>query len=215
MASKSFNPAVKNVEDMDRWFSILAVELHNRVMLNFEEYNTWPSKFSLHHASSPFSYRSKTMGFISKDEMKDTDGVAKKLEKLFKSLKYTIPCFGIQFHASTMEQYTNSRTIKHFFTKAPTKAIAMDDNTQEAQVLQKETGHIEAKTKKDPQGSITATSTWTCDKCNINVPLKEVDEHTDFHFAYDLHQQDSPSNVAQEKCYKAENSPKKRKAFFS
>ncbi|CAO3666820.1 unnamed protein product [Rhizopus stolonifer] len=45
MASKSFNPVVENMQDMDKWFSILAIELHNRLMLNYEEYNTWPKSF--------------------------------------------------------------------------------------------------------------------------------------------------------------------------
>ncbi|RCI02085.1 DNA-directed DNA polymerase eta rad30 [Rhizopus stolonifer] len=47
MASKSFNPVVENMQDMDKWFSILAIELHNRLMLNYEEYNTWPKSFSV------------------------------------------------------------------------------------------------------------------------------------------------------------------------
>lgn len=31
---------------MNRWFSILAIELQTRIVQNFEEFNTWPRSIS-------------------------------------------------------------------------------------------------------------------------------------------------------------------------
>lgn len=47
MAAKQFNPAVENIQEMDRWFSILAIELRHRVLKNYEEFNTWPKTFTV------------------------------------------------------------------------------------------------------------------------------------------------------------------------
>lgn len=75
MASKSFNPVVEDLNEMNRWFSILAIELHNRIMQNLEEYNTWPKTFSVLKGSfsaclhilisSLVTLRFNTVSFIS------------------------------------------------------------------------------------------------------------------------------------------------------
>lgn len=47
MAAKTFTVPIKRPQDMERWFSILSVELHGRIMSMFEEYGTWPKSISV------------------------------------------------------------------------------------------------------------------------------------------------------------------------
>jgi DNA polymerase eta len=71
MAAKAFTPAVRRREDLQPWFSILSVELYNRIMRHFDEYGTWPKTISLRYATPKHpTYRSKAMGTLHKDEMK-------------------------------------------------------------------------------------------------------------------------------------------------
>jgi DNA polymerase eta len=47
MAAKTFTVPIKYPQEMDKWFSILSVELHGRIMSMFEEYGTWPKNISV------------------------------------------------------------------------------------------------------------------------------------------------------------------------
>ncbi|KAG1407019.1 hypothetical protein G6F60_002507 [Rhizopus arrhizus] len=225
MASKSFNPVVEDLNEMNRWFSILAIELHNRIMQNLEEYNTWPKTFSLHYASIPYlSFRSKVIGSITKDEMKNTG---------------TMPCSGIQFQASGMGQApSSSHSIQHFFTKAANNTAVNNTVTINDRKSQK-TGKIVVETKKkkndlnsfwkSPPAKSTSSTEWMCDKCSKKILLKNVDEHTDYHFALELqeqHQREEDMNThrsvsTSDSTNKRENSDnegsknKKKKLFFS
>ncbi|KAJ8663533.1 hypothetical protein O0I10_000776 [Lichtheimia ornata] len=59
---------------------------------------------------------------------------------------------------------------------------------------------------------------WKCDKCFKSIPIDEVDEHTDYHFALDLQLEEratsQPNVVGSVKRPKVEQGPSKRNLFF-
>lgn len=150
-----------------------------------------------------------------------------------------MPCSGIQFQASGMGQApSSSHSIQHFFTKAANNTAANNTvaiNDRKSQ----ETSKIVVETKKkkndlnsfwkSPPAKSTSSTEWVCDKCSKKILLKNVDEHTDFHFALELqeqHQRDEDVNMhrsvsTSDLTNKRENSDnegsknKKKKLFFS
>lgn len=70
MAAKSFNPVIQSPEEMQAWFSILSVELHSRILRNYQDFGTWPKTITIRYCSSYGGYRTKAIGSIHKDEMK-------------------------------------------------------------------------------------------------------------------------------------------------
>lgn len=67
---------------------------------------------------------------------------------------------------------------------------------------------------KEEQGTEQedAAKTWSCDKCNKTILLSEVDEHTDYHFALEISQQDRvPPSSANTSSSSSSSSAKKRK----
>lgn len=42
MAAKTFTKPVARPEDLQKWFTILAAELHRRIIQHYEEYGSWP-----------------------------------------------------------------------------------------------------------------------------------------------------------------------------
>ncbi|KAI8638546.1 hypothetical protein BD408DRAFT_405585 [Parasitella parasitica] len=71
MAAKTFTVPIKQSQDLRKWFTILAAELHRRIIQHYNEYGTWPKAIALKYATLIHStYRSKGLGTFSRDDMK-------------------------------------------------------------------------------------------------------------------------------------------------
>ncbi|RCH81457.1 DNA-directed DNA polymerase eta rad30, partial [Rhizopus azygosporus] len=216
MAAKQFNPAVENIQEMDQWFSILAIELRHRVLKNYEEFNTWPKTFTLQYASIPYlSFRSKAMGPISREEMKDHENIAKKLEKVFKSVGSPMPCSGLQFSASNFTQgASQSRSIHQFFNKIPRSSN--ESSVSSPSCSQPTYDKPRTVAPLWDQG-IDESLEYLCDKCHKKILLVNIDEHTDYHFALDIQKQvNQELNQSKKRTNDGtQESNKKKKLFFS
>ncbi|PHZ12499.1 DNA/RNA polymerase [Rhizopus microsporus ATCC 52813] len=235
MASKQFNPAVENVQEMDRWFSILAIELRNRVLKNYEEFNTWPKTFTLQYASIPYlSFRSKAMGPISREEMKDhgkiinkkqkkrfveraycVENITKKLEKVFKSVGSPMPCSGLQFSASNFTQGASQlRPIHQFFNKIPR---SLNESSASSPTCSQSTYDKPRTVAPLWNQDINESLEYLCDKCHKKILLINIDEHTDYHFALDIQKQVNQELDQSKKRANNDTQPsnKKKKLFFS
>ncbi|CAO3654523.1 unnamed protein product [Mucor hiemalis] len=63
MVAKTFTKPVTKPEDLQHWFSILAVELHERIIRHHEEFGTWPKNISLKYATHSHQfYKFKLIG---------------------------------------------------------------------------------------------------------------------------------------------------------
>lgn len=69
MAAKAFTPAIDLPSQMENWFSILSVELHSRILQNYQDHQTWPKSIAIRYASGFGNYRTKSMGTLHKDDM--------------------------------------------------------------------------------------------------------------------------------------------------
>ncbi|CEI99379.1 hypothetical protein RMCBS344292_13469 [Rhizopus microsporus] len=216
MAAKQFNPAVENIQEMDRWFSILAIELRHRVLKNYEEFNTWPKTFTLQYASIPYlSFRSKAMGPISREEMKDHENIAKKLEKVFKSVGSPMPCSGLQFSASNFTQgASQSRSIHQFFNKIPRSS---NESSVSSPSCSQPTYDKPRTVAPLWDQDIDESLEYLCDKCHKKILLVNIDEHTDYHFALDIQKQvNQELNQSKKRTNDdTQESNKKKKLFFS
>lgn len=141
MVAKTFTKAITRPEDLQHWFSILAVELHERIIRHHEEFGTWPKNISLKYATHSHQfYKSKSIGSLHKDEMKTfgtrsifentieqrysylfhVDILAKKFQHAYNSQGDSYPCIGIELLASGLvhDESSKSHTINRFFTKS-------------------------------------------------------------------------------------------------
>ncbi|RCI06063.1 DNA-directed DNA polymerase eta rad30 [Rhizopus stolonifer] len=183
MASKSFRPAIVNAEEMHKWFSILAIELHNRIMRHHEDYGTWPKNISIRYASEyNRNYKSRTMSAFHKDELKTHEILAKKAAALFNSLNDAYPCIGFDLCAFglTQDESAASQTINHFFTKSNmTSAHHANGKTTTEIIPTKKSSTIkkglfsfgiEKKPKMDD------VDTFVCDECKQRIQLSQKQE---------------------------------------
>lgn len=47
MASKTFTKPIELPEDLQKWFTILAAELHRRIIQHYQEHETWPKAITV------------------------------------------------------------------------------------------------------------------------------------------------------------------------
>lgn len=47
MAAKTFTTPVTQPQDLQKWFTILAAELHRRIIQHYEEYGSWPKSIAV------------------------------------------------------------------------------------------------------------------------------------------------------------------------
>ncbi|ORZ17659.1 hypothetical protein BCR42DRAFT_349957 [Absidia repens] len=73
---------------------------------------------------------------------------------------------------SATAEKTRSSDTRYFFNDQKDKETEESVNCQSNDMI------IPSKT--------ATLSTWTCDQCHQRIPLEQVDEHTDYHFALDL-----------------------------
>lgn len=108
------------------------------------------------------------------------------------------PCIGIDLMASNLsfDESVKSHTINRFFTKSKDSS-AHSANGIEEQLL-KQSADIESSksSSNKAQGSLFSKcngqeqqqqgETYLCDKCNQHILIASVEEHSDYHFAMDL-----------------------------
>ncbi|KAI8365435.1 hypothetical protein EDC96DRAFT_191143 [Choanephora cucurbitarum] len=198
MASKSFRPPLTNIKEVEPWFSILAVELHNRITRVNEEFNMWPTNINIRYDNEGHrNYRSKTMGSIHKDDMKSHESLAKKASVLFNSLNDTYPCYGLDLCAYGLapDESSKSHTLNRFFIKSDKTISAHHANGLEHAMLTNSTTTTskQQKVKKnlfhfymDKTSSHQDEALFVCDKCQQKVPTNHAAEHADYHFALEL-----------------------------
>lgn len=99
----------------------------------------------------------------------------KKFQQAYNALQDGYPCRGLDLVASGLSLTENSsRSLTSFFTKAPT-----------------------GEPSSSTQETLSATlETWECDKCKEEVLIRDIEEHTDYHFALEISQQDIPKRKA-------------------
>ncbi|GAN05400.1 DNA/RNA polymerase [Mucor ambiguus] len=201
MAAKTFTTPVARPQDLQRWFTILAAELHRRIIQHYEEYGSWPKAITLRYATvSHPSYRSKGLGTLYRDDMKTHEILAKKFASVYNSMEDGYPCIGIDLMASSLsfDESVKSHKINRFFTKSK-DASAHSANGIEEQLLKQavdtETSETSSGSSNKAQGGLFSRSdaqepqkgeTYLCDKCNQHILIASIEEHSDYHFALDL-----------------------------
>ncbi|KAL7320120.1 N-acetyltransferase eso1 [Mucor circinelloides] len=197
MAAKTFTTPVTQPQDLQKWFTILAAELHRRIIQHYEEYGSWPKSIALKYATvSHSSYRSKGLGTLSRNDMKTHEILAKRFANMYNSMEDGYPCIGLDLMASNLsfDESVKSHTINRFFTKSK-DASAHSANGTEEQLL-KQTADTESSKRNSNkiQGGLFSKyniqeqqgETYLCDKCNQHILVTCVEEHSDYHFAMDL-----------------------------
>ncbi|KAI7893560.1 uncharacterized protein EV154DRAFT_501589 [Mucor mucedo] len=169
MAAKAFTPAIDLPSQMENWFSILSVELHSRILQNHKDHGTWPKSISIRYAPMFGNYRTKAMGTLHKDDMQTCDLLMKKFQQTYNALPGAYPCRGLDLVASGFSvSESSSRSLTSFFSKAP----------------------VEPRAKSPPRKEKETDLRWQCDKCQERVHVRDIDEHTDYHFALEISQQE-------------------------
>ncbi|KAI9349347.1 hypothetical protein BD770DRAFT_446117 [Pilaira anomala] len=211
MAAKSFNPVIKSPEEMQAWFSILSVELHSRILRNYQDFGTWPKTITIRYCSTYGGYRTKAIGSIHKDEMKTHEALFKKFQHTYNLIPDAYPCKGLDLVATGLshDESSKSYTLNKFFTTSSTSAHEANRNlTFEKHTIKSTTTTTTIideipkqksnktpffPTKQQPSSSSRSqenTNSWVCDSCNQPIPISEIEEHTDYHFALEISQQD-------------------------
>lgn len=123
--------------------------------------------------------------------------LAKRFANMYNSMEDGYPCIGLDLMASNLsfDESVKSHTINRFFTKSK-DASAHSANGTEEQLL-KQTADAESSKRKSNkiQGGLFSKNniqeqqqgeTYLCDKCNQHILVTSVEEHSDYHFAMDL-----------------------------
>lgn len=143
MAAKSFTRAIRGPADMQAWFSILAVELHKRIIRHYDDFGTWPKNISIRYATAARpGYRTKSIGSLHKDEMKThgkikqtimyinskysplslyhVENLMKRFQQAYNAMEDGYPCIGIDLMANGLvhDESSKSHTLNRFFTKS-------------------------------------------------------------------------------------------------
>ncbi|CEP12185.1 hypothetical protein [Parasitella parasitica] len=195
MAAKTFTVPIKQPQDLHKWFTILAAELHRRIIQHYEEYGTWPKSITLKYATPTHNtYRSKSLGTFCRDDMKTHEILAKRFEALYNSMEDGYPCIGLDLMASNLsfDESAKSHTINQFFIKSKEASAHSANGKEETPPRVKpETSIAQCRKNNNIQGGLFSFNeqmgeTYLCDKCNQNVPIISVEEHSDYHFALEL-----------------------------
>ncbi|KAI8388570.1 uncharacterized protein BYT42DRAFT_560542 [Radiomyces spectabilis] len=234
MAAKAMHPPLKSGREMERWFKILSTELYARIMINFEEYGTWPKSIVVHyhHAAQP-DWRTKSLPMLPKSCIKSPHRLAELVINATNKLTM-YPCRGLSLQASGLslnEAATTNQNISRYFVAEPAKkpslsppkndlsaedtvdmlAGSLSDDapfTEDDEMLLKKVEENHAsRTKSEParimsqdmgqNQSPTQEQAWTCDKCFKRLQHHEIEEHTDYHFAMELQEQERGPAVAE------------------
>ncbi|GAA5804315.1 hypothetical protein HPULCUR_009802 [Helicostylum pulchrum] len=216
MAAKAFNPAIQNPTQMQPWFSILSVELHTRILRNYEDFGTWPKNITIRYRSFG-SYRTKAIGSLPKDDMKNNESLLKKFQQSYNSIPDAYPCLGLDLIASGLshDESSKSHTLNRFFTTSSTSAhLANSTIIHPPPPVTKKNLFFKKPLPVKP----TDAETWVCDNCKQTVSVADIDEHTDYHFALEISQQDSnaPNTSVKRRKSPPTNEDKKKKVnnFF-
>ncbi|KAI8979353.1 hypothetical protein BDF20DRAFT_498707 [Mycotypha africana] len=230
MAAKSFTTPITRREEMQKWFSILAAELHRRIMDHFEEFAIWPRNITIKYATvNNRTYRSKSLGSLHRNELKTPDSLAKRFANTFHSLEDAYPCVGLDLCATGLvpDESATSYTINRFFTKStdlladskPKPSAPREPNNNNNNNPLKKSISPERKgldlffAKKEPSASDDDDdhhhhhrqvqsnqkqvekeeedeTTFMCDKCQKRISIDSVQEHSDYHFALEIMEQE-------------------------
>ena len=138
--------------------------------------------------------------------------MVKRFQHAYNAIEDAYPCIGIDLVATGLvhDESSKSHTLNRFFTKYVDNA-----HDANGIVLQEETTVVEQSFKATPKkkstlffGNVSTPSpqyasptlpispviseetpveeTFQCDRCKHTMPLIEIEEHSDYHFALDL-----------------------------
>jgi DNA polymerase eta len=135
---------------------------------------------------------------------------------LYNSLEDAYPCIGIDLCASGLaeDESSKSHTIHQFFTKSKdTNAHCANGATNVKQLDEKKPALFFFHNNKQ-----ATEETYLCDKCNQFVPIASIEEHSDYHFALDLSNEDRqqlPQKRKTSSNLTKEEKKQKRSLFFT
>ncbi|KAI8093830.1 uncharacterized protein BX664DRAFT_358214 [Halteromyces radiatus] len=179
MASKIMTPPLTNEKELRPWYSVLSGELHNRIMKNWEEHQTWPKTLSISHRTRGV-LQTKSTSMINRNDSDTHEKLQQIVTQMFTTMLDDIfPCSSISLQATglTTDVTATNYTIHQFFKTSKEKDDIISTSTQ-------------------------IINTWTCDRCHQRISLEQVDEHTDYHFALDLEKEEQSSRVSQKSTTK-------------
>ncbi|CAO3620499.1 unnamed protein product [Cunninghamella blakesleeana] len=215
VAAKSLYPPIKHHDELSPWFNVLSGEIYNRIITNFQDHQTWPRTLSVsYRCSQSGKYVSKSTSMLHRSELTSLEKLSRKVESLFTAIDIEFPCNHLSVMANGLipSSIISNRSITSFF---PTKFnnhdntvnnVDEDDevNIGEMSNLEEDKNNQIITSKKSLKRSLSAFFTnepstssnaeelaWECDRCYQKVPIKDIDEHTDYHFAIDLSEQNS------------------------
>lgn len=126
----------------------------------------------------------------------------KKFATLYSSLEDAYPCIGIDLCASglTEDESSKSLTINQFFTKSKDTDAHHANGTTVGLKFNKQHDYTSRASffENNKQANANEESeTYECDKCNHSIPIVAIEEHSDYHFALDLLNQDKQQQPQQ------------------
>ncbi|TPX33373.1 hypothetical protein SmJEL517_g03706 [Synchytrium microbalum] len=134
----------------------------------------WPKTFTLNISTGAQKSRSKSCPFPIRHIVNSPDVLLEKAMDLLKS-DHKFPCFRIAIGAQGLiKEETDNRAITNFFK--PQTSVEEDEEMKTTDE------------KRDP----TVTK---CDKCNKLIPIVDVEEHNDWHFAMSIHSTERSSSI--------------------
>lgn len=124
----------------------------------------------------------------------------KKFQHTYNLIPDAYPCKGLDLVATGLshDESSKSYTLNKFFTTSTTSAheanrnLTFETHTTILDPKQKTNKKPFFSTKQQPSSSRLQENkdTWVCDNCNLPIPISEIEEHTDYHFALEISQQD-------------------------
>ncbi|CAO3595208.1 unnamed protein product [Absidia cylindrospora] len=198
MSTKSIYPPITSEQDLIPWYAVLSAELHSRIITNWNERHLWPKTLSISYKTSKQSKTiSKSTPMLHQCEAETSEKLREKVKVLFEdALDDLFPCTLLGVHAtglapmsSDASNSNNNRTIKSFFTSTAPITPASSRLEPSSSHANKRPAATSMNPNEDPLSTkppLPTGLTWICDRCNARVPLENVDEHTDYHFAIDL-----------------------------
>lgn len=234
MATKNFTDSpLATLQDAQAWLKVYAAELHGRIM-ELSESKThitlYPKTVTLtfkgkHHAShnkqAPFPAQ------VKPDKLCDT--LYELGYATLKQINGAFPCSLLALGASNFQDNsvlkTNS-TLSSFFTVKPKEAkeIKQDAKPVNTDNLDEPEDLYNYEDEDDDSGlfvgsnssASTTTSkplTLTCETCHEPIPLANLPEHRDFHFAQELHRAERQLKPAAAPTVTAGTEPFKRQTL--
>lgn len=128
--------------------------------------------------------------------------LTKKFEKAYNSIEDAYPCIGIDLVASglSLDESATSHTLNRFFNKSSTTAHdANGRNKEEVPISEKKEEDTKKRSKasffknstRTTSNTVSQEETYMCDACKKPISILEVEEHSDYHFALNLQEEQS------------------------